>query len=116
MQWRVTRDLRPYNTVKKRLSEFTFALAKQIYPALCIEDMQEATVPKKGRKDTLSVQALRRCLYTEYNDCFTTAAKGSKYICFNKCYFTQRSMRIPNLCLPGHAGAELVKLPMSFSV
>lgn len=24
-------------------------------------------------------------------------------------------MRIPNLCLPGHAGAELVNLPMSFS-
>lgn len=24
-------------------------------------------------------------------------------------------MRIPNLCLPGHAGAELVNLPMSLS-
>lgn len=37
------------------------------------------------------------------------------FMWFNNYSKTQRSMRIPNFCLPGHAGVELVNLPMSLS-
>ena len=61
------------------------------------------------------------CLHWAYVDdlctkSFTmTLKRKKKHMCFHNRCSTQRSMRISNFCLPGHAGAELVNLPMSLS-